>query len=408
MAWSTVTLVAMMAAGSAIWFMYLQFFVLHGICLYCMAAHLIGLTILGLVLFSRPLLIRALGKLAGVAALGVTVLVAGQVMYEPPITVETYADDAGGASEGETLIISPVEEEAEVMEFALPEEVMPETETDDDEDSPEQTADTPDAGSSKMQPTPDESEVDFISSKRASQSPQPSLSPLPASQQDDADVETNAEADENGSDKREASEDAAETTRRMVTVLGGRARLSIKGRPILGSPNAKYILVELFDYTCKHCRGLHQHLETVRERYGDQIAVLPMVVPLNTDCNSVIRTTSYHHRNACELARYSLAVWRRKPEQYAAYHDWLFEPSGAQSPDKARARAIAIIGQETLEKELDGTAIDIFLRQHAGLYQRAGKGPIPKLMGAKFTIPGQVYSADSLARQLEQYLALPR
>jgi hypothetical protein len=108
------------------------------------------------------------------------------------------------------------------------------------------------------------------------------------------------------------------------------------------------------------------------------------------------------------LARYSLAVWRHNPQAYEAYHDWLFEPFGGRGPAEARTRAAQLIGPEKLDEELRGKTLDIYLNQHAGLYKRAGKGSIPKLMGPQFTIPGQVFSADSLCRQLEQYLALER
>ena len=82
-AWSIVTLLALMAGGAAVWFMFLQLFVLHGLCLYCVTVHLTGMVILTVVLLTRPLPANWMLRLSGVAMLGIGTLVAGQVLVEP-------------------------------------------------------------------------------------------------------------------------------------------------------------------------------------------------------------------------------------------------------------------------------------------------------------------------------------
>ena len=425
LAWSLVTLLAMMAGGAATWFIFLQFFVLHGLCLYCMAVHTIGLVILTIVLLSRPIPTRWALRFSGVAMAGISVLIAGQLLVEPPpsFEIETYADDTPtDSTENEELFILGPVDDTDVMELVLPEETVPQEDSSDTSQSDAQTVENPNTGSSKVNRTsdtvtssPERSEIDLISNKKSTHAPQPSLTPVPGEETDSSDLKAEGkpaeekETEEKEAEKKPAGEKkAVATPKRLLTVLGGRARLDIKGRPIVGSPDAKYILVELFDYTCKHCRELHGHLEVACKRYGDQLAVLTLVVPLNTRCNSAIRNTSYEHRNACDLARCALAVWRHKPDEFAAYHAWLFAPYNGRSPADARAKAAALVGQKTLNKELNGSVLDEYLKQHAGLYLRAGKGPIPKLMCDKFTLSGQVYSADSLCRQLEQHLDLKR
>ncbi len=55
-AWAALSVLAMMAGGAAVWFLFVQFAVLKGICPHCMLVDLAGLTIAGLVLFNAPLL----------------------------------------------------------------------------------------------------------------------------------------------------------------------------------------------------------------------------------------------------------------------------------------------------------------------------------------------------------------
>jgi uncharacterized membrane protein len=97
-AWRLVIASALMVAGAAVWFIVLQLLVVKSICPYCMAAHGAGLVAACLALhlvLTRPSVVpipagvaggsmpRAWKGLAGLAVLGLIVLIAGQLVYQP-------------------------------------------------------------------------------------------------------------------------------------------------------------------------------------------------------------------------------------------------------------------------------------------------------------------------------------
>jgi len=43
--------------------------------------------------------------------------------------------------------------------------------------------------------------------------------------------------------------------RRLVTVGDGQVVLDVRQWPLIGKPDAKYVFVEMFDYTCPYCRA---------------------------------------------------------------------------------------------------------------------------------------------------------
>ena len=416
-AWSTVTALSVMAAGAAIWFTALQWFVIGGLCVYCVAAHAGAVIIATIVLCARPMAKRARLRLSSVGAVGLSVLIAGQLLVEPPPSyeVEDYADaPAEPASEGDdSFLLGPVDG-SEVLSLDAPpaesydsdvagDTAPHETELPDARAS-QATSQEPDA-SSQPASGPFGRDLDLISGNGTLRWPVPSLSPMP-DEQPDANVseEQSEEQPEPNVNKQQTSPRPS----RVITVLNGRARLDIYGRPIIGSPEAKHVLIELFDYTCPHCRKMHECMKVAQQRYGDQLSLVTLPLPLNARCNSAITSTSYKHRDACELARYSLAVWRRNRKVYPHYHDWLFQTYNARSAAEARAKAAELIGQEALSQELASGVLDVYLKQHAILYQRASRGPIPKLMSPQFTVKGQPNSAEALCGILQRRLQLQR
>ena len=54
-------------------------------------------------------------------------------------------------------------------------------------------------------------------------------------------------------------------------------RLDLDEQIILGSPDAPYLIAEMFDYACHHCRRLHGHVKKAQQRYGDQHPGKPVV-----------------------------------------------------------------------------------------------------------------------------------
>lgn len=196
--------------------------------------------------------------------------------------------------------------------------------------------------------------------------------------------------------------DDAKPERRVIRIIGD-TKLDVRQWPLIGKPDAKYVFVEMFDYTCPHCRDMHHEIDAALKKFGDDLAVLTLQVPLNASCNNQIGGTESQHRESCEIANYAIAVWRLKPGKYHEYHDWLFEPKVARSTAAARERAVEIVGEERLKKILNQQLPQKFIASHVKLYAKAGAGSIPKMLFPNITLVGNVGSAklcETIEREL--------
>lgn len=118
-----------------------------------------------------------------------------------------------------------------------------------------------------------------------------------------------------------------EGSRRLLVPEGGRAIVDLGQTPVLGSPQAPYVIYHFFDYTEPASRHSYLALRDAQQRYGDQIAVFPLVWPLDNTCNPrVSKNASINHPGAGRYARLSLAVWRADKTKYKEFHEFLITP----------------------------------------------------------------------------------
>jgi uncharacterized membrane protein/protein-disulfide isomerase len=177
--------------------------------------------------------------------------------------------------------------------------------------------------------------------------------------------------------------------------------------PIVGSPDARHVVVLLADYTCPHCRTLHHQMDAALARYGrEQLAVAVAPVPLNKDCNDAIQFTEERMREACELARLALAVWAADPAKYPAMDGWLFEPEWPRSAADARAHAASLVGEAALATALADPRVGRRIAGNVELYKAAGKGRLPKMLLPGRVTEGEADDAEALFALLEKHLAL--
>lgn len=191
-------------------------------------------------------------------------------------------------------------------------------------------------------------------------------------------------------------------TRRLVTISGNRTTLDVAQWPRLGNPKAKYVFVEMFDYTCPHCQATQPAIHGALERYGDDLAIITLPVPLDRNCNSAASESHSYHTDACEVTRLSIAVWRVNEKQFPHYHGWLFQRT--RSAAEARRYAEQLVGAEALKKELEQPWAAKYIAKHVELYRRAGAGSVPKLLFPKSTLTGAVHSTETLCQIIEREL----
>lgn len=186
--------------------------------------------------------------------------------------------------------------------------------------------------------------------------------------------------------------------------------------PMVGSPDAPYVVTLLFDYQCSHCQKIHFMLEEAINRYSGKLAFALFPAPLNTKCNPYIPRDVDAFKNSCELARIGLAVWVARREAFPAFENWMFTfESGdswyPRSLETARKMAVDLVGQAKFDAAWSDPWIGRYMQTSIQIYgqtMQSGKGGIPKLIfGSRWVIP-EPYNADDLVMILQKSLAVPK
>jgi protein-disulfide isomerase len=183
--------------------------------------------------------------------------------------------------------------------------------------------------------------------------------------------------------------------------------------PLVGSPDAPYIVNLLFDYKCPHCQQMHFLLNEVIRRYGGKLAFVLCPTPLNTQCNPYIPRDVDEYKDSCELAKVGLAVWVAKREAFPAFDLWMFSLESGdrwhpRSLDAARAKAVELVGQAKFDAARADPWIDRYMKSSIRIYGATGGNAVPKLVfGSRWVIP-QPYDADDLVSILQDRLAVPK
>jgi len=179
--------------------------------------------------------------------------------------------------------------------------------------------------------------------------------------------------------------------------------------PLVGSPDAEFVIDLLYDYQCSHCRVVHGLLPEVVDLFEGRVAFVLCPCPLSPKCNPYVPKEETRFEGSCELARLALAVHRLEPDAFEALDGWLFEAEGSgvwrpRTVEAARGRAAGLVGQERLEAFLPEPALSETLRRSADLFGRTatrGDGAVPRFVyGDRWVVP----SADS-AEELAKILA---
>ena len=371
MGWSLTTVFAIAAGLAAIWFISLQVFVLKHLCTYCLAAHACGLVAAAVVIWLRPVGSAniSLGSLASVA--GVTALIGGQLMTEAPKTYEIETFE------------TPVTSDVEVFEFDAPfaAPVVP-------SDAPNVSIHLPSAHQLKQAIATVLSPTASLTSHVAG----PIRQSQTKQQSDQSSTATPAKQDE----------PAKPSERRLVAINGGTVNLDVAQWPVAGSKTAKYVFVEMFDYSCPHCRQTHAAIKSAKEKLGGDLAVVVLPVPLNAACNSTIKVANPSFNESCEISKLAVSVWRVDPVKFTEFHNWMFASEKAPTYEMAKAHAEKLVDPKKLSKEIASGVSDQYIAKTVELYKRAGSGNVPKLMFPTTSVVGEFTSADSLVDIIKQ------
>lgn len=452
MVWGGMTLGSVSAGLAALWFIGLQIFVLKHYCPYCMVVHTCGIILAATMLRSKFCAAGMKLGSAGAGLLGIAALVGIQVVtpkadqfeivHYDPVSVDAVPVGDEGldafAPPGEAFEPRGDVFEAPGEAFPAPGEVFEPPVTSDATSAGSVAPSEPKAGDSQ-QAKPQEEQPSvattllLITPPRLLQLSHLFLS-MPASADDqtpaaadsvksetkeDATADTKEDAKNSDADTKEDSA-ASETSdskpandnpapgvpavpeRRLLTFAGNRFTLDVKQWPLLGKTDAKYVFVEMFDYTCPHCRNTHHTIAGAQKKYGDDLAIFVLPVPLENACNPA--ASGGGHPGACELARIAIAVWRIDPSKFQTFHDWMFQSTRSESA--ARQFAETLVDKERLKTEMTSGVPGQYISRHVSLYQRVGSGQVPKLIFPATTMQGEVNSVTTLCQAIERELAV--
>ncbi len=187
--------------------------------------------------------------------------------------------------------------------------------------------------------------------------------------------------------------------------------------PLVGSPDARYVVIMLFDYKCPHCQQLHFMLDEAVRRYAGKLAFALCPSPLNSQCNPYIPRDVDEFKDSCELAKIGLGVWVAKREAFPAFDRWMFsfESGDAWQPRSlaaARAKAVELVGQAKFDSAMADPWVNRYLQTSIRIYGETiqsgnGGNAVPKLVfGSRWVTP-QPNDADDLVSILHDSLGVP-
>ncbi len=196
-------------------------------------------------------------------------------------------------------------------------------------------------------------------------------------------------------------------TPRIVHLLDGNLTFNLEEVPLIGPADAPHVIVDLFDYPCPSCRELHGILQEFRKKHPGRIAVVPLPVPMNRDCNPNVKRTLPTFNDSCDYARYSMAVRQAAPEKFEEYHEWLLTGGWPPPVDKARERAESLVGgKEKLASLLEEEAGEHWIRDGINIYRFIQARSIPRLIVGDTVITYGSGSKRKLLGELEERLGI--
>ncbi len=381
--WTVVTGAAVSAGLAALWFTGLQVFVLKHFCPWCLGAHACGMTLCIITLLFSPISAQLKGLAAAVGSLGTLGLVTIQLLTPAPQTfIETQFPTPAQTGPAGTL------EQPELL------------------DAPGEGVEilmAPDAtdGASLQPRTSNELVAWSYAISGLLTNPSILLTSQVAQDNQPANAKP-AGAQANNSAGADANKESEKPEDRTILLSGANVRLKINQWPLLGKPEAKHVFVEMFDYTCRHCRATQKAISGARKKFGDELAVIVLPVPLSRACNDTVTNEHASHRESCEISRIAVAVWRVAPDKFPEFHEWLLTNEPIPTAALAKSKAAQMVDPTALDKELSQPNAGRYIARHVDIYRRMGAGPVPKLVFPTTMLTGEMTDPAPLISVIER------
>ncbi len=210
--------------------------------------------------------------------------------------------------------------------------------------------------------------------------------------------------------RRPASPSPRLVAPRQLSLYSNAFLLDLDTVPMIGPPGASNVIVHLYDYTCPQCRSLHPILAATQSRFGNQLGIVCLPLPISTNCNPFLPPHAHSVSNSCEYARLGLAVWRAKPAAHHQFEERMF--AGARPPglEQATEYASQLVGQDKLQAALKDPwlqeQIAVDCRLHKTNWISSGESVMPQLILGDVISSGPLNSVEHLLILLHRYLRL--
>ena len=162
-----------------------------------------------------------------------------------------------------------------------------------------------------------------------------------------------------------------------------------------------YLIVELVDYTCSHCREMYHFIEAARKHYPGQIAVVVRPVALEQACNPYLRNNNPKHKDACKYTRLALAVWHADSTRFAELHHWLMKDKSVPPVTEAVAYAANLIGHEQVRSGIRHPDVIAMLGDNHYVWNQVDAN-LPMLFLSGRLVQGMPHSDREFFEVLEQ------
>lgn len=190
-----------------------------------------------------------------------------------------------------------------------------------------------------------------------------------------------------------------------VSFDGGKIRFALDEYPRLGSPKAKHVVVEMFDYQCISCRLMSGYLKALVEAYPEQVSVLLVPVPMDRGCNPHLRGGG-DHDGSCEISRIAMAVWDASPEGFVTFHEALM---GNPSETLARELALAFLDESSIAEAMEDKKHSQVLEHNIRAWKQLSgtSSSLPKLLiSDRRILHGMPASRSAFLQLMKEELSL--
>lgn len=194
-------------------------------------------------------------------------------------------------------------------------------------------------------------------------------------------------------------------------------KIDVADAPVIGKPDARFVVTLMFDYQCSHCMKIHGILDETIENFDGDLAFVLCPTPLSPECNRYLPMTEKDlFAGSCDLTRIALAVWRCDRDAFYEFDKWLFSGSDSQggwyprTVDDAKAEAARMVGSDALNKSLSDLWIMDYMSECFNLFGRttnSSSSGIPRMIyGSRWLIP-EATDAEELSEVLKTAFELP-